>query len=155
MIIYGNLSNELTLDPLGFGFNAYILSGSHENMARLLNEKSFPGETVISIDKLEDYMLSNGKIIEIEEVASVNGPAQNAAKLILRLLSSRLTTFKFEEPAVQNVLDILIAENVIDQNNKTEISQLAPQKMLSRAEVLFGENTVIRHEDIAIALRRD
>jgi hypothetical protein len=28
-------------------------------------------------------------------------------------------------------------------------------KMLSRAEILFGENTVIRHEDIAIALRRE
>lgn len=155
MINYGNLSNELTLDPLGFGFEAYILSGSHENMARLLNEKSFHGDTTIPIDKLEDYMLTNGKIIEIEDVASALGPAQNAAKLILRLLSSRLTTFKFEDSAVQNVLDILIAENIIDQNNKTEISQLSPQTMLSRAEILFGENTVIRHEDIAIALRRD
>lgn len=155
MINYGNLSNELTLDPLGFGFEAYISSGSHENMARLLNEKSFHSDTIIPIDKLEDYMLSNGKIIEIEDVASASGPAQNAAKLILRLLSSRLTTFKFEDPAVQNVLDVLIAENIIDQNNKTEISQLSPQTMLSRAEILFGENTVIRHEDIAIALRRD
>ena len=154
MINYGELSNEINLDPENLGYSTLLELGNHVGIAEILNNKYVAGETVISIDKLEDYMLTTGKILLIESVSKTDNPAQNAALLILRLLSSRLRTFKFEEPAVQNVLDTLIENEVISEQDKIDISSLAPKEMLSRAEILFGKNTSITHIDIGNAFRR-
>jgi len=154
MINYGNLSNEINLDPENLGYAIYLESGNHVAIADLLNNKYINGETVINIDKLEDYMLTTGKILLIESVSKTENPAQNAALLILRLLSSRLQTFKFEEPAVQSVLDTLIENDIISEQDKIDISILAPKEMLSRAEILFGKNTSITHIDVGNAFRR-
>jgi hypothetical protein len=154
MINYGNLSNEINLDPENLGYAIYLELGNHVAIADLLNNKYINGETVINIDKLEDYMLTTGKILLIESVSKTENPAQSAALLILRLLSSRLQTFKFEEPAVQSVLDTLIENNIISEQDKIDISILAPKEMLSRAEILFGKNTSITHIDVGNAFRR-
>ena len=154
MINYGELSNEINLDPENLGYSILLEMGNHVGIADLLNNKYINGETVISSDKLEDYMLTTGKILLIESVSKTDNPAQNAALLILRLLSSRLQTFKYEEPAVQNVLDTLIENEIISEQDKIDISNLAPKEMLSRAEILFGKNTSITHIDIGNAFRR-
>jgi hypothetical protein len=53
--------------------------------------------------------------------------------------------------------DDMVAENlnneVITDQDKTDISLLAPMKYVSRAEFLFGNNTMVSHEDIGKALR--
>jgi hypothetical protein len=144
----GNLDHE------NLGSSILLEIGKQVGIAELLNNKYIDGETEISIDKLEDYMLTTGKILSIESVSKTDNPAQNAALLILRLLSSRLQTFKFEEPAVQNVLDTLIENEVISEQDKIDISNLSPKEMLSRAEILFGKNTSITHIDIGNAFRR-
>lgn len=153
MINYPALAYELTTDPENIGYQQYITTGNHVILAGLLNTGRYEGDTVISIDKLEDYLLTTGKILLIESVSKTDNPAQNAALLILRLLSSRLQTFKFEEQAVQDVLNTLIENDVITEQDKTDISLLAPLKYVSRAESLFGNNTMVSHEDIGKALR--
>jgi hypothetical protein len=147
------LLDELVNDPENLGYRTLLESGSHSSVANIMNEKNIIGETFIPLDKLEDYMLTNGTILLIEETASTTGPAQNAARLILRLLSSRLTGIKTSDPAVQNVLNVLVAENVITEQNIEEINSLVPPTKLSRAEVLFGENFYIKHEDIGNVMK--
>jgi hypothetical protein len=147
------LLDELVNDPENLGYRTFLESGSHSSVANMMNEKNIIGETFIPLDKLEDYMLTNGTILLIEETASTTGPAQNAARLILRLLSSRLTGIKTSDPAVQNVLNVLVAENVITEQNIEEINSLVPPTKLSRAEVLFGENFYIKHEDIGNVMK--
>ena len=66
MISYGELSNEINLDPENLGYSILLEMGNHVGIADLLNNKYIDGETVISIDKLEDYMLTTGKILLIE-----------------------------------------------------------------------------------------
>jgi hypothetical protein len=147
------LLDELVNDPENLGYRTFLESGSHSSIANMMNEKNIIGETFIPLDKLEDYMLTNGTILLIEETASTTGPAQNAARLILRLLGSRLTGIKTSDPAVQNVLNVLVAENVITEQNIEEINYLVPPIKLSRAEVLFGENFYIKHEDIGNVMK--
>ncbi len=152
MINYPSLAYELTTDPENIGYQQYLTTGNHVILAGLLNTGRYKSDTIISIDKLEDYLLSTGKILLIEAVSKTDSPAQNAALLILRLLSSRLQTFKFEEQAVQDVLNTLIENEVITEQDKTDISLLAPAQYTSRAELLFGNNTMISHEDIGKSL---
>lgn len=147
------LLDELINDPENLGYRSLLESGSHSSIANIMNEKNIIGEIFIPLDKLEDYMLTNGTILLIEETAANQGPAQNAAKLILRLLSSRLNGIKTNDPAVQNVLNVLVTENVITEQNIEEINSLVPPKKLSRAEVLFGENFYMKHEDIGNVMK--
>jgi len=147
------LLNELINDPESLGYRTLLESGSHSSISNIMNEKNIIGEIFIPLDKLEDYMLTNGTILLIEDTAANTGPAQNAAKLILRLLSSRLVGIKTNDPAVQNVLNVLVSENVITDQNIEEINSLVPPKKLSRGEVLFGENFYIKHEDIGNVMK--
>ena len=153
MLDYPSLAYELTADPENIGYQQYIDLGNHVILAGLLNAGRYKSDTVISIDKLEDYLLSTGKILLIEAVSKTDSPAQNAALLILRLLSSRLQTFKFEEQAVQDVLNTLIENEVITEQDKVDISLLGPEQYTSRAESLFGKNITLSHTDVGIALR--
>jgi hypothetical protein len=147
------LLNELINDPESLGYRTLLESGSHSSIANIMNEKNIIGETFITLDRLEDYMLTNGTILLIEETANNTGPAKNAAKLILKLLSSRLVGIKTSDSVVQNVLNVLVTENVITEQNVEEINSLVPPSKLSRAEVLFGENFYIKHEDIGNVMR--
>lgn len=151
--MYTILLNELINDPEHLGYRTLLESGSHSSISNIMNEKNIIGEIFIPLDKLEDYMLTNGTILLIEDTAANTGPAQNAAKLILRLLSSRLVGIKTNDPAVQNVLNVLVSENVITEQNIEEINSLVPPKKLSRGEVLFGENFYIKHEDIGNVMK--
>jgi hypothetical protein len=151
--MYTILLDELINDPENLGYRPLLESGSHASIANIMNEKNIISETFIPLDKLEDYMLTNGTILLVEDTAANTGPAQNAAKLILRLLSSRLVGIKTNDPAVQNVLNVLVTENVITEQNIEEINSLVPPKKLSRAEVLFGENFYIKHEDIGNVMK--
>lgn len=129
---------EIQTDPTAKGYAALVTSGSDAAIADVLNLKG-GGQTVF-------------QRIESDQVAGACDPTEFDA--LSASLKTRITFYlsppkiDFRLASVRGAFQTAFSAGA----TKTALVALATRQA-SRAEVLWGENAVVSHQDIARALR--
>lgn len=148
MIDYGMLKTELNSDLLGLGYAIHVASGNDTALAEMLNEVrltiSVPRETVRSGEFMD--------AIDPTEFGALTALQLNRLTFFLSMFSStgrEAGGIPIKSAKVRQMLDAIFNTNPTTKAAMTVLRQRAG----SRAEQLFGAETHVRHEDVAIALR--
>lgn len=148
MIDYAALKGELQLDPQGMGYAALILDGNDAALAALLNETRpailMERETVRSSEFMD--------AIHPTEFGTLTALQLNRLSFFLTMFSSQgreAGGIPLKRANVRLMLDAIFTTNPVTKAALVTLRQRAG----SRAEQLFGADTQVRHEDVAIALR--
>lgn len=139
-IDYVALKNEFLTDPTGLGYAAPRAAGNHTELARLINQV----QGTISVYR--------GMIGSWELLACVNPTEYSALtadnKQLLQIVLACVTV-----DTTDSGLRAIVA-SVFGPATATRAAMIArASRSGSRAEQLFGTNTVITTSDVAIALK--
>lgn len=145
-ISYTTLKTELTTDPSSFGYAALITSGSDQRLADLLNQIR-PAITVRRSDITPQEVLEAVALSDFAANLSVGQGSwfeSTTQALLIRLLNDDGTDTR--------MLTNLVSLFTSNSGTRTRLRAIA-NRPGSRAEQLFGTNTTISADDIAVALR--
>lgn len=147
-IDYAALKEELETDPKNLGYSANISLGRDLAVADLMNAKTGKGAESIALPTISkgQFLLGIAPVGLTLPTKSVE--IQAKWDRIISLASSA-DIVDIGNPTVALLLQAAIADELITSEQIAAFST----RMGSRAEVLFGVDTVVRHEDIAKALR--
>lgn len=147
-IDYAVLKDELENDPKSIGYQSKINLGQDLAVAGLINATTGPGAETISLPTI-----SKGQFLLGIAPVGLTLPTKSAEiqakwdRIIL--LASSADVVDIGNPTVGLLLQAAIADELITPE---QVAAFATRTG-SRAEVLFGVGTLVRHEDIAKALR--
>ena len=153
MIDYTALKTELTTDPKAMGY-ASQLGISDIAIATLLNATTGNGAATISISSMTRGEW-DAQLIPMEDQVTtgtnLSGTTLSAA--VIAKWNARISAFRGGDPAISvavmtPLLNSAVSDGLITSAFITQITS----RIGSRAEVLFGEGTVIDHSDVSKAL---
>lgn len=147
-IDYEALKDELEQDPKNLGYSALISAGRDLALAALLNAKSGAGAETLSLQ----VITKGAFLLGISPVGLTLPTKSSADQMKWDRIISFASAADFVDVGNANVAGLLalaIADGLITQQQVDSFTK----RVGSRAEVLFGADTVINHEDIAKALR--
>ena len=153
MIDYAALKTELTTDPKTLGY-ASQLGLSDIAVAAMLNATTGNGAATISISSMTRGEW-DAQLIPMEDQVTtglnLSGAALSAA--VISKWNSRIAAFRAGDPSISvavmtPLLNSAVSDGLITSSFITQITS----RTGSRAEVLFGEGTVIDHNDISKAM---
>ena len=144
MIDYVALATELIKDPLKVGYAPLIASGSDTDLAALLNALTGPGAGTVPGDPISaaDF---------VSKIAAVELISLTSLQLTQVQIVTAAQQIKVAAPEVQKWIANTWPSNTAPSTNAA-LSALV-SRIGSRAEVLFGNGTVISDSDISKALR--
>lgn len=139
-IDYTALANEINTDPTSIGYAPLVTSGDDAGIAALLNQVRAGTSITKSYIPLEDVLAAIVKT-EFDSLTTAN-------KTVVDQFC-RGTRIKSGEANMRTTMAALFGSGTTTRANLIALST----RTGSRAEVLFGENTLISHADVARALR--
>lgn len=147
-IDYAALKAELEADPKNLGYQANINLGRDLAVADLMNATTGPGAETVALPTITkgQFLLGIAPVGLTLPAKSVE--IQAKWDRIISLASSA-DIVDIGNPTVSLLLQAAVADELITPEQIAAFST----RTGSRAEVLFGVGTVVRHEDIAKALR--
>lgn len=136
-INYAALKQELQNDPQALGYALILATGNHVAIAALMNDPTKGG--------------------------TLNLPSADCDQVRAQIVASEYATMSANDKAFLNFLlagrDLYLSNNVKSWVNALPNFTLSKSgagalfsRPQSRAEALFGQNTIIQYGDIAIAL---
>ncbi len=144
---------EIENGPLASEIAEHILSGNHQAIADILNRKD---HAVVIFPRHVNHL---SMMAEIDSnVAATILDKLEAASSTFSTVKWALYSIKSESgidvghPSTRNQIDALVAAGILTSSEGNAIKAMA-ERMGSRAEVLWGIDTVISHEQVAEALR--
>ncbi len=152
-IDYTVLNVEILTDPLGCGYAGYLsitANGGDLGIVNLLNSQSGVGSQQVPINTMEkgQFLLSVAPWL----LSISDRPANIQAKWdrILLVLSGAPNTINVSSDTVKLLFNAAIADQIATKSQVDSISS----RNGSRAEVLFGVDTVVTSYDVAHAMGR-
>jgi hypothetical protein len=146
---YQSLKAELDNDPQHLGYAALLAAGDHVGVAALLNNPAGAGSAPLAVRRMAKnaflLAVAPGAILASQKTL----PIQARWSMVLQLVAATGGFVQLDAPQVQSLLTIAVADGVLSQNQVDAITR----RPGSRAEVVLGADTVVRHQDVAIALR--
>ncbi len=144
------LTSELRNDPAGLGYSANVESGNDAANAALLNSLTGAGAGSVPSDPMaRDQVLLNLAPALIT-LASLSDTLQAKWDRILSVLQSA-DTLAIGNTNVQGLFTAAVSDGVLTSE---QAAAFPATRTGSRAEVLFGNGTVVTDEDVAGALGR-
>ena len=153
MIDYTALKSELTTDPKAVGYAA-SLGTSDIAVAALLNALTGNGAATISVSSMSRGQWDAFLIpMEDQLTTGLNLSGTALTSAVIAKWTARLAAFRAGDPTISvaimtPMLNSAVSDGLITSSFITQITS----RIGSRAEVLFGEGTVIDHNDISKAM---
>lgn len=148
-IDYTALRNELNTDPQSLGYAPFISAGQDQNSADLLNALTGNGAATITLSLIDKGQASIVILSGALTLASLSNTLQAKWVTILQAAAQLPDPIPFENSIIQTVLGSAVNDGVLTDAQINSFTQ----RTGSRAEVLFGQNTIIGNLDVAKALR--
>lgn len=145
MIDYLVLKNELQNDPLKLG---YITSDDVAN-AIILNSTKGTGSAVITLSTLSRLTFLEVLLQVGLTFSSLSTALQAKWNVVMNIALQLPDGAEESNNIIQQVIQAAITDGVMTQ---TQVNSFI-QRMGSRAEVLFGQNTFITASDVSKSLR--
>jgi hypothetical protein len=147
-IDYTALHTEIVTDPKGLGYAAHTANNDDAGVAILINALTGNGigtvYLTVSMTQLLEVLTTTADF----DALMVAGVVYNTVATL-----TMLGPMNFAMAAFQSELTHLATEASLSTASKTAWTN-AVSRNGSRAEVLFGTNTVVLHTDVAIAMGR-
>ncbi len=137
------LRAELEGDPLSLGYAAYLHLGDDASVAGLLNARSGPGSGPVHATMSRDPFLL-AIIPAVMAIGSLGDAKKDSWDRILGVIKAADV---IEVGKVQGLLDLAVADGILSAEYRATIGVRAG----SRAEVLFGVDTVVSHDSVGAA----
>lgn len=156
MVNYTTLHTELTTDPRGYGYGPLLTAGNDDGLVTLLNKPrdGTDGFPAISVKRLDCAPSEILEAIDIRDLQSSGLPAGMSVPLAQSWLESvtqfariRLMNDDGTKTMTRRNIDRLVANTNASQTRLDAVAVRAG----SRAEELFGANTVLTNFDIGQA----
>jgi len=151
MLDYDALRTEIQTDPAQLGYGPAVATGSHNQVAALLNEQRYPAYGKVEITPVLIWLAKWGIMPRLRAAMQSDNPAiAGIAEVAMMLVSNpNIPALDVGLPEVQQMLTALVQAGVIPLEASDELLNLAATKQ-SRAEVLgFGTITA---DDVSRAL---
>jgi hypothetical protein len=137
------LRDELTRDPEALGYAPMLAAGSHNVVAAALNERRYPADGPITIERLLRWAAKYSVLPKLEIAAANTENIQIAGIAKVGLLiaqKSSITELDLGLEDVQQMFAALVAAGVISADERDELFA-AGVRLRSRADLL-GLGTV-------------
>lgn len=148
------LKDEILNDPANLGYATHVSMGNHTDIANILNDNSFTlGYIPIESKALLLWAAKTGCHYKLL-VASTSHPSETIKSICvssLKILDRDSTTLNLNEPGMLEMVNALVAGTVFTEADKTSLLEYASIPY-SRAQELWGFNTIVGHVDVAMAL---
>lgn len=120
---YQKLVEELKLDPEGLGYEAMLLSGSHNLIEEVINAKRFLMPGLVGIDTALIWMATHGILpkLRVASTSSNQDVAAIAEIAILLVQNPNISKIDFGIPEVQTMFGVLVSAGVISSLERDEI----------------------------------
>lgn len=151
-IDYSALKSEITTDPKSLG----LAGKSDAEMASLLNAPNAAFMAVnplLPLTALGIWAAKTGVRAKVEQAALNNvSPVQSPCLAIRDLLvTMNGPPFDVSNADNQAMVAALVSAGVMTAEQQTELAALGNKSPASRAEVLFGVDTIISERDVGLA----
>lgn len=136
------LQTEIQTDPAGVGYATYTGTYNDQGVVNLLNSLTSAGTGLIFREQVpSQYLFHN----------ITSGDFANLSSIQLQQLTCLLAAnyIDCQQPNVRNILSVLFPTGTATRTNLQQYMR----RVGSRAEILFGVNTVITSSHISLALR--
>jgi hypothetical protein len=147
-INYAALKTELQTDPLNLGYATPLAAGNCTTPASLLNALTGPGAATITLTSMTNQQFVTAFLPYLGNVFTLSAPKQAFYSMIWDAVLA-MSTISFANASVTGLMEQAVTDNLMTSPQATALTQ----RIGSRAEVLFGQDTIIAHLDIATALR--
>jgi hypothetical protein len=146
MITSSQLYTELTTDPAGLGYAAHLAIRDDTAPADLLNAITGPGAGSVTLAYLTKDRAILGLLPSILALGSASAPIQAKYSMVVDLIKS--SNFLNINATTLALFASAVADGVATQ---PQVDAMIT-RMGSRAEVLWGIDTVVTHEMVSAAL---
>lgn len=146
---YTALKTEIETDPLNLGYASRVAVGDDEGIATILNDRTGSGSAMISLATATKGEVLLGVTPVAFTLPSKSNAIQAKWGLALQLLAAATTDIPVSSEPVASMLAAAVSDGVLTQ---AQIDAFTKRRG-SRAEVLFGVDTAVAHQDVAVALR--
>jgi hypothetical protein len=145
------LATDIQSGPFAATLAPMVTAGNDQGIADLYNKATgvSSGSVVVVFMSRSDFLM--GFAPALFSLPTLTNAIQTKWDRILRFIGSLEGIIKVSSGGVQNLLTQAVTDNVLTQNQVNGISN----KTGSRAEILFGDGTVLTSIDIARALGRN
>lgn len=148
-IDYTRLRSEITTDPLTLGYAARVSLGNDQGIAALLNATTGSGAAEITLTSMTNEVFVTAFLPYLPNVAALSDASKKDMYWNIWQAILSMPIIKFTSSNVTGMLTQAVADAILSQVEATALMQ----RVGSRAEVLFGQDTVITVNDVSLALR--
>ena len=145
---YASLKTELTDDPLSLGYSTFQSEGSDSGQADLLNSLTGQGAATITLAVMDNASFVTAFLPYLPAIFTLSAAKQAFYTAVWNAILL-MPTIRLSNGNVSGLMSQAVADGILTGPQ----AQALTQRTGSRAEVLFGQDTVIQHADISRALR--
>lgn len=148
------LSDELTNDPEGLGYQPHIDAGDHQSVAGVLNEPRYPtvGGRLISSVELMRWGAQAGRIARLEDAATnsqLSPEIRSIASGALRMIQRSDTGLDMSSPEDAGMVQALVDAEIFTVDDKASLETLSTYQISLAEQLGLGRVT---HQQVREAL---
>lgn len=149
MIDYAVLKKEIEGGTLASSCKEWLAAGSDDDIARLFSDKAGSASGSVPVQSVSKATFIR-RLVAPAAIALAEADDKTQRKWDRYiLLITTLDSIDVSDTVVQALLALAVSEKLLDQKTVDAVTTTTG----SYAEVLFGVGTIIRHQDVARALR--